>query len=55
MNKTCVVGTNGPKHGFGSSTRVGLKEYGPGPGSYKIPVQVGNVAQYNMPNRNKNY
>ena len=46
----------GPKFGFGSSQRMpvkGGKE--PGPGSYKIPVQVGNVAGYSIPNRDENF
>ena len=42
----------GPKFGFGSSTRVSLKfDNSPGPGSYKIPSQVGNVPSYSMPYR----
>lgn len=46
----------GPKYGFGSSTRVQLKyDNSPGPGFYKIPTQVGNVASYSMPNRDERY
>eukprot|EP00347_Sterkiella_histriomuscorum_P010747 403375078 len=46
----------GPKFGFGSSQRMPVKGGGePGPGSYKIPTQVGNVPTYSMPNRGANY
>jgi hypothetical protein len=55
-NNKVPVGKGGPKYGFGSSTRVNLKyDNSPGPGSYKIPVQVGNVPGYSMPNRNHTY
>lgn len=47
---------SGPKFGFGSSNRMPIKNGGtPGPGTYKMPVQVGNVASYNMPNRDPNF
>ena len=51
-----------PKFGFGSSKRekdyLGLAKKskssvtGPGPGSYRIPAQIGKTSQFALPNRN---
>jgi hypothetical protein len=42
----------GPKFGFGSTKRMPKKtDLQPGPGSYKIPAQVGSVPSYSIPNR----
>jgi hypothetical protein len=47
---------SGPKFGFGSSQRMPVRKDGePGPGSYRIPTQVGNVPSYSMPNRNEKF
>jgi hypothetical protein len=43
-----------PKFGFGSSKRPDItgkngKDNGPGPGDYRVPVKVGDVATYSLP------
>ena len=46
---------NAPRYGFGTSTRENAspkrKDFGPGPGAYKINVKVGDVPSYAMPAR----
>jgi len=54
-----------PKFGFGSSKRekdyIGLSRKtgsaltGPGPGSYKVPAQIGKTASFALPNRDQKY
>ena len=53
-----------PKFGFGSSMRekdyIGLAKKnkditGPGPGSYKLPVQVGKTPSFAIPNKDQKY
>ena len=52
-NKSQLAGT---KWGFGSSAKLPRKDDKlPGPGSYFIPVQVGNVPSYSMPNRDASF
>ena len=63
-NTTFIDKTAAPKFGFGSSKRekdyIGLSKTnksitGPGPGSYKVPVQVGKTASFAIPNRDQKY
>ena len=47
--------TKAPQFGFGSSKRPditgGKKLQTPGPGNYKLPSKIGNVADFAMPGR----
>ena len=63
-NTTFIDKTAAPRFGFGSSMRE--KDYialakksttisGPGPGSYKIPAQIGKAAGFAVPNRDPKY
>ena len=52
-NKSQLAGN---KWGFGSSAKLPKKDdKTPGPGQYFIPVQVGNVPTYSMPNRDATF
>lgn len=43
-------------HVFSKSERIAFKgKEGPGPGSYKIPVQVADVPAYVMPNQKEEF
>jgi len=48
--------TKAPQFGFGSSKRPDItgpkKLQTPGPGNYKLPSKIGNVADFAMPGRN---
>jgi hypothetical protein len=61
---TFVDKTTAPRFGFGSSKRekdyIGLAKSnrditGPGPGSYKVPVQVGKTPAFAIPNKDAKY
>lgn len=63
-NTTFIDKPYAPKFGFGSSQRekdyIGLAKKnqsitGPGPGSYKVPVQVGKTPAFAIPNKNQKY
>ena len=55
---TETLKTAAPKFGFGSSKRPditgGNKLKTPGPGEYKLPSRIGNVADFQMPGRDQN-
>jgi hypothetical protein len=63
-NTTFIDKLAAPKFGFGSSKReidyIALAKKnksitGPGPGSYKVPVQVAKTAAFAIPNRDPKY
>lgn len=54
VNTAQKLKQSAPSFGFGTSTRpvVGQQKFVvPGPGSYKLPAKVADVAAYSMPNR----
>jgi len=54
-NNSEMMKTAAPKFGFGSSVRpdiTGNKKLNtPGPGEYKLPSKISNVADFQMPGR----